>query len=142
MSQAMDILLVEDDPHDVDLTLRAMREHNLTNRIVVARDGAEALDILFGADEEQPRCRPRFVLLDLKLPKVDGLEVLRRIKSDDRTRSMPVVVLTSSRESPDLEAAYDLGVNSYLCKPVEFDDFVRVVGQVGLYWLLLNEQNL
>lgn len=142
MSQAMDILLVEDDPHDVDLTLRAMREHNLTNRIVVARDGAEALDTLFGADEEQPRCRPRFVLLDLKLPKVDGLEVLRRIKSDDRTRSMPVVVLTSSRESPDLEAAYDLGVNSYLCKPVEFDDFVRVVGQVGLYWLLLNEQNL
>lgn len=142
MSQAMDILLVEDDPHDVDLTLRAMREHNLTNRIVVARDGAEALDILFDADEEQPRCRPRFVLLDLKLPKVDGLEVLRRIKSDDRTRSMPVVVLTSSRESPDLEAAYDLGVNSYLCKPVEFDDFVRVVGQVGLYWLLLNEQNL
>lgn len=142
MSQAMDILLVEDDPHDVDLTLRAMREHNLTNQIVVARDGAEALDILFDADEEQTRRRPRFVLLDLKLPKVDGLEVLRRIKSDDRTRTIPVVVLTSSRESPDLQAAYDLGVNSYLCKPVEFDEFVRVVGQVGLYWLLLNEQIL
>ena len=139
MEPQMDILLVEDDPHDVELTLRVFKEHKLTNSIKVARDGVEALDCLFPSDAGRTPLTPRFVLLDLKLPKVDGLEVLRRIKSDPRTKAIPVVILTSSREAPDLKAAYELGVNSYLCKPVEFQKFVNVVKQVGLYWLLLNE---
>ena len=139
METAADILLVEDDPHDVELTLRVFKEHKLTNLVEVARDGAEALDYLFPPDESETARRFRFVLLDLKLPKVGGLEVLRRIKNDPRTKTVPVVILTSSKEAPDLEAAYELGVNSYLCKPVEFDAFVRVVRDIGLYWLLLNE---
>lgn len=139
MGKATEILLVEDDPHDVELILRVFRENNLANTVKVARDGAEALAYLFPSDSGQKDSGFRFILLDLKLPKVDGMEVLRRVKSDSQTKTIPVVVLTSSREMPDLKAAYELGVNSYLCKPVDFQDFMDVVKQAGLYWMLLNE---
>ena len=133
------ILLVEDNPDDVELTLKAFEKHKLTNQIVVARDGEEALDILFQRDEERAGWRPDLILLDLKLPKVDGLEVLRQVKSDSRTKVIPVVILTSSKEENDLAKGYELGVNSYLRKPVNFEKFTDVVMQLGLYWLLLNE---
>ncbi len=139
MNPGIDILLVEDDPQDVELTLRALKEHNLANSIHVARDGAEALEYLLPPDASRTPPPPKLVLLDLKLPKIDGLEVLRRVKSDPTTKKLPVVILTSSKEAPDLEAAYEFGANSYLCKPVEFQEFVNVVKQIGLYWLLLNE---
>jgi len=129
----IEVLLVEDNPSDVELTLRALQKRNLANRVVVARDGVEALQLLERA--EQP---PKVVLLDLKLPKLNGLEVLRRMKSDDRTRRIPVVVLTSSHEEPDVEESYRLGVNSYIVKPVDFESFASAVAEVGLYWLLLN----
>ncbi len=138
----VEILLVEDSPEDVELTLRALQTHNLTNRIHVVRDGAEALDFLFARGTYAGRNAasvPKVVLLDLKLPKVDGLEVLRQIKQNVRTRVVPVVVLTSSREEPDIERSYQLGVNSYIVKPVEFEAFVRAVSEAGLYWLLLNQ---
>ena len=132
-----DVLLVEDNPDDVELTLRALKRSHLLNPVRVARDGAEALEILFGAG---PRPRlPRVVLLDLKLPRVNGLEVLERIRREESTRSVPVVVLTSSREEPDVKRAYELGANSYIVKPVEFEKFVAAVGEVGLYWLVLNQ---
>jgi len=131
----MDVLFVEDNPSDVELTLRALKKNHFTNHVVVARDGAEALDILFPA---AAGALPKVVLLDLKLPKVTGLEVLRRLKGDERTRSVPVVVLTSSREAPDVAESYRLGANSYIVKPVDFDAFTRAVADVGLYWLLLN----
>lgn len=137
------ILLVEDNPDDVDLTLRALAKHNITNEVVVARDGAEALDWLFGMGVHEGRDtaeKPELILLDLKLPKVDGLEVLRRVRSDDRTRLLPVVVLTSSREEQDLIDSYSLGCNSYVQKPVDFTQFVDAVRQLGMYWLLLNER--
>lgn len=136
-----DILLVEDNPEDVELTLRALRKHNLANPIQVARDGAEALDFLFGEgayagrDVEQ---LPRVVILDLKLPKVNGLEVLRRLRAEERTRTLPVVILTSSQQDQDIVESYKLGVNSYIVKPVDFEKFIEAVGKVGLYWLLLN----
>jgi two-component system response regulator len=126
--------LVEDDPNDVELTLRALSKHNLANRVHVVRDGAEALDFI-GTHGPVPKV----VLLDLKLPKLSGLDVLRRLKGDDRTRRIPVVILTSSREEPDIAEAYRLGVNSYIVKPVDFEDFVRAVSEAGLYWLLINE---
>ena len=129
----IEVLLVEDNPSDVELTLRALQKRNLANRVVVARDGVEALQLLERA--EQP---PKVVLLDLKLPKLNGLEVLRRMKSDDRTKRIPVVVLTSSHEEPDVEESYRLGVNSYIVKPVDFESFASAVAEVGLYWLLLN----
>ena len=138
----VEILLVEDNPSDVELTLRALKNRNLANQVFVARDGAEALEFFFG--EQSPLrdigVAPRVILLDLKLPKVDGLEVLRRLKGDERTRALPVVVLTSSKEEPDIAAAYRLGANSYIVKPVDFEAFARAVSEVGLYWLLLNEQ--
>lgn len=134
-AQSVEILLVEDNPNDAELTLRALRKHNLANHIQLARDGAEALEFL-----TDPTRLPRVVLLDLKLPKVSGLEVLERIKNDPRTRALPVVVLTSSREEPDVQRCYALGVNSYIVKPVEFDAFVKAVADVGLYWMLLNER--
>jgi len=138
----VEILLVEDNPSDVELTLRALKARNLANQVFVARDGAEALEFFFG--EHSPLrdigVAPRVILLDLKLPKVDGLEVLRRLKGDERTRTLPVVVLTSSKEEPDIAAAYRLGANSYIVKPVDFEAFARAVSEVGLYWLLLNEQ--
>lgn len=141
-AQAVEILLVEDNPEDLELTLRAFRKSNLANRIEVARDGAEALDFLFCEGCHSGRRiedGPRFILLDLKLPKVDGLEVLLRVKADPRTRDIPVVILTSSREQRDLVESYRLGVNSYILKPVNFEGFVAAVEQLGLYWLLLNQ---
>jgi two-component system, response regulator len=138
----VEILLVEDNPSDAELTLRAFKARNFANQVFVARDGAEALDFFFGDGSHPLRAlgvQPRVVLLDLKLPKIDGLEVLRRLKADDRTRSIPVVILTSSREEPDIAAAYRLGANSYIVKPVDFEAFARAVSEVGLYWLLLNE---
>jgi two-component system, response regulator len=131
------ILLVEDNPDDVELTLRAFRKNNIANEIVVARDGAEALVHLHGGPEEE--ALPAVVLLDLKLPKVDGLEVLRRIRGVERTALLPVVILTSSREERDLVSGYSLGANSYVRKPVDFGEFVEAVKQLGLYWLVLNE---
>lgn len=134
----VEILLVEDNPNDAELTLRALKQRNLANQVRVCRDGAEAMD--FFSDGAGPV--PKVVLLDLKLPKVDGLEVLRRLKQDDRTRAIPIVVLTSSREEPDIERAYALGANSYIVKPVDFEAFARAVSEVGLYWLLLNHPPL
>ena len=133
--QETEILLVEDNNEDLELTLRALKQHRLANRIHVARDGAEALEFLRKPGSQLPKV----VLLDLKLPKVSGLEVLRAIRADERTRALPVVVLTSSREEPDVRRCYDLGVNSYIVKPVDFDAFVKAVAEVGLYWLLLNQ---
>lgn len=142
MTQSVEILLVEDNPNDVELTLRAFKKHNLSNRIQICRDGAEALDYMFGEGEFAGRNvenAPRVVLLDLKLPKVNGLEVLQRIKADPRTQKVPVVVLTSSKEERDLVDSYRLGVNSYIVKPVNFEQFTEAVQKVGLYWLLLNQ---
>lgn len=133
-ANGVEILLVEDNANDAELTLRALKQRNLANQVRLCRDGAEAVD--FFADGAGPV--PKVVLLDLKLPKLDGLEVLRRLKSDARTKSIPVVVLTSSREEPDIERAYELGANSYIVKPVDFEAFARAVSDVGLYWLLLN----
>ena len=136
------ILLVEDNPDDVDLCLRALKKSNVVNRVVVARDGAEALDFLFGTGVYEDRdlsVRPVVVLLDLKLPKIDGLEVLRRLRLDDRSKLLAVVILTSSKEEQDVVNGYSLGANSYIRKPVDFDQFVEAVRQLGLYWLLLNE---
>ncbi|OFW05361.1 MAG: two-component system response regulator [Acidobacteria bacterium RIFCSPLOWO2_02_FULL_68_18] len=136
------LLLVEDNPRDAELTLRALRSHRLANRVVHVADGQEALDWLFAAGPYRDRNaddRPKIVLLDLKLPKVDGLEVLRRMRSDERTRLVPVVVLTSSREERDVVESYRLGVNSYIVKPVEFENFAAAVAEAGHYWLLLNQ---
>jgi two-component system response regulator len=138
----VEILLVEDSPHDAELTLRALRKHNLANRVFHAKDGAEALDFILAAGayaERKVENGPKVIMLDLKLPKVDGLEVLRRIKNNDRVKHIPVVMLTSSREDRDLEECYALGVNSYIVKPVEFESFVKAVSALGFYWLLLNQ---
>jgi two-component system response regulator len=136
------ILLVEDNPDDEVLTVRALKKNNIGNELAVARDGAEALDFLFCSGkyaERNPLDTPQVILLDLKLPKVDGLEVLRRIRADDRTKLLPVVILTSSKEEQDMIAGYRLGANSYVRKPVDFNEFVDAVRQLGLYWLVLNE---
>lgn len=129
------LLLVEDNPDDVALTRRALGKNNISNEVVVAADGAEALELLLG----EKRVVPALVLLDLKLPKVDGLEVLRRLRADERTRLLPVVILTSSKEQVDLVSGYSLGANSYIRKPVDFAQFAEAVRQLGLYWLVLNE---
>jgi two-component system, response regulator len=136
------ILLVEDNPDDEALTVRAFRKNNVSNEVVVVRDGAEALDYLFATGKHAGRpasAMPQVVLLDLKLPKMDGLEVLRRIRADERTRVLPVVILTSSKEERDLIDGYRFGCNSYVRKPVDFDEFIEAARQLGLYWLLLNE---
>jgi two-component system, response regulator len=136
------ILLVEDNPDDVALTLRAFKKAGIVNPIVVARDGAEALDWLFLEGDfahRDPMVQPAIILLDLKLPKVDGIEVLKRLRNNPRTRLLRVIVLTSSREEQDIMTSYDIGANSYIRKPVDFDRFLEAVGQIGLYWLLLNE---
>jgi two-component system response regulator len=139
-----EILLVEDNPDDLEMTLHALREGNVANRIQVVRDGAEALDFIFcqGAfAARKMESGPRMILLDLKLPKVDGKEVLVRIKSDVRTRKIPVIMLTSSKEQNDVVESYDLGVNSYIVKPVDFERFVTAVQQLGMYWLVLNQSH-
>lgn len=138
---AVELLLVEDNPQDLELALRALQKANLANHIQVARDGAEALDFLFSEGAHKGRefaSAPKVILLDLKLPKIDGLEVLRRLKADPRTRSIPVVILTSSNEQRDVVESYRLGVNSYIVKPVNFESFSRAVRELGFYWLLLN----
>lgn len=139
---AVEIILIEDNPHDAELVLRALKKHGLTNKLQLLQDGAEALDFIFATGAYADRDinhRPKLILLDLKLPKVDGLEILRRLKGDARTRSIPVVVMTSSQEEKDIVESYSLGVNSYIVKPVDFDKFVQSVSDLGLYWLLLNK---
>jgi two-component system response regulator len=138
---AVEILLVEDNPRDAELTIRALKKHHLANRLFHVEDGAEALDFLFargkyeGLEIDRP---PKVVLLDLKLPKVNGLEVLRLMKTSERTHSIPVVVVTSSAEDPDMRTAYDLGANSYVVKPVQFEAFMEAMSRVGIYWLMVN----
>jgi two-component system, response regulator len=142
-SRQVEILLVEDNPDDVELTLHALRKENLANSIHVARDGEEALEFLFcnGVHSDQTLERPpKLILLDLKLPKVDGMEVLKRLKADARTKTIPVVILTSSKEERDLVQGYNLGANSYIQKPVDFDQFRQTVKNAGLYWLVINQQ--
>lgn len=137
-----EILLVEDNPADEELTFRAFKKNNITNEVIVARDGEEALDYLFGTGTFAGRdihIMPQLVILDLKLPKIDGLEILRRIRADERTRTLPVVVLTSSKEEQDITTAYDLGTNAYVRKPVNFVEFTEAVRNLGMFWLLLNE---
>jgi len=141
-SNAVEILVVEDNPDDLEMTLRALRKVNLANHIVTARDGAEALDFIFCRGVHSNRRvedHPKIILLDLKLPKVDGLEVLQRIKSDSRTKMIPVAILTSSKEQRDVVESYNLGVNSYIVKPVNFESFAKAVQELGMYWLLLNQ---
>ncbi len=141
-SKAVEILLVEDNPQDLELAVRALRKAHLANNIQVARDGEEALDYIFaqgGFAGREISESPKVVLLDLKLPKIDGLTVLERIKGDPRTQMIPVVVMTSSKEHRDVAEAYNLGANSYIVKPVNFDNFIESVGKIGMYWLLLNE---
>jgi len=139
---AVEILIVEDNPRDAELTLRALKKNNLANNVLIAHDGAEALDFLFCKGKFEKRkisSPPKVVLLDLKLPKVSGLEVLKIVKEDKRTCCIPIVVVTSSKEEPDMKEAYDLGVNSYVVKPVDFDQFINAMSSLGLYWLLVNE---
>lgn len=140
---AVDILLVEDNPRDAELTMRALTRRNLANNVYVLEDGEEALEFVFCRGRFAERkfgFPPKVILLDLKLPKVDGLEVLREIKGDDRTRMIPVVVVTSSREHPDIKTAYALGANSYVVKPVDFEAFLEIMSQLGLYWVLMNQR--
>lgn len=140
--QPVEILLVEDNPDDVELARLALKRHKLANVVHVVRDGAEAIEYVFGSvdgDQQRLQNRPRLILLDLKLPKIDGLEVLERLKGDARSKLIPVVILTSSNQEPDLQRAYELGANSYIVKPVDFEQFVDAVRQLGFYWLLLNQ---
>lgn len=139
----VEILIVEDNPNDAEMAMRALKRNNLTNKVYIVNDGEEALDFILsrGKYSIRKKCvRPRMVLLDLKLPKIDGLEVLREIKGNPETRIIPVIVLTSSKEEKDLIESYKLGVNSYIVKPVEFEKFVDAVNELGMYWLLLNQQ--
>jgi two-component system, response regulator len=139
---AVEILIVEDNPRDAELTLRALLKNNLANNVLIAKDGAEALDFFFCRGKYVERSftsPPKVVLLDLKLPKVSGLEILRIVKADKRTSNIPIVIVTSSRQEPDIQEAYALGVNSYVVKPVDFDQFINAMSSLGLYWLLVNE---
>jgi len=141
-NKEIEILLVEDNINDAELTIRALKKNNLTNKIIHLKDGAEALDYIFGTGAYAGRNtaqKPRVILLDLKMPKVNGIEVLRALKADAHTKSIPVVVLTSSNEDPDVKTCYELGVNSYIVKPVGFESFTKAVSELGLYWVLLNQ---
>ncbi len=138
----IEILLVEDNPSDAELTIRALKKNNLSNKITHLKDGAEAVDFIFAEGKYSSRDMgniPKVILLDLKMPKLNGIEVLRKLKGDERTKRIPVVVLTSSKEDPDIRTCYELGTNSYIVKPVDFNAFVKVVSELGLYWILLNE---
>lgn len=135
MQQKVDILLVEDNPDDAGLTIRALKKHNLANKLLHLEDGQEALDFLFNDENEMPR----LVLLDLKMPRVDGIDVLRRLKNDEKRKVIPVVVLTSSKEEKDIVESYQIGVNAYIVKPVDFDQFAKAVAEVGLFWMVLNQ---
>lgn len=142
MNQELEVLLVEDNMSDVELTIRALRKNNIANKIIHLRDGAEAIDFLFAQGEYANRNilnSPKLILLDLKMPKINGIQVLEKIKSDERTNKIPVVILTSSKEDPDIEKCYALGANSYVVKPVQFETFVKAVQDLGLYWLILNQ---
>ncbi|MEW6108361.1 MAG: response regulator [Nitrospirota bacterium] len=142
INQLINILLIEDNPDDVELTIHALKKNNIVNPVTIIRDGQEAVDYLFykGKYSSSTHTLPNVILLDLKLPKIDGIEVLKEIKNDRRLKLIPVVVLTSSKEESDIIKSYDLGVNSYIRKPVDFDQFVETVKQIGFYWLLINEQ--
>jgi len=138
----IDILLVEDNPDDAGLTIRALKKHNLANNLIHLSDGQEALNFIFGLErfsERKIEDHPKIILLDLKMPKVDGLQVLKAIRADERTKLIPVIIMTSSKEDKDIQACYKLGVNSYLVKPVGFEDFSKIVIDLGFYWLLLNQ---
>ena len=141
----IEILLVEDNMNDAELTIRALKKNKVANSLIHLKDGASALDFLFGKGAFGGRNinnKPKVILLDLKMPKVDGMEVLKQIKADEFTKNIPVVVLTSSRENPDIERSYALGANSYIVKPVDFDGFMRAVGEIGYYWMLFNQNPL
>jgi len=145
INEAVEILLVEDNPNDVELTMRALKKNHLANKVLVVIDGAQALDFIFRTGAYTGRDvanNPKIVLLDLKLPKVNGIEVIRKIKSDQKTKSIPIVVLTSSEEEKDVTESYGLGVNSYIVKPVDFTKFAQVVADAGLYWLLINKPSV
>ena len=135
MNNIVDILLIEDNPDDAGLTIRTLKKNNLGNHLIHLEDGQDAIDFLFNEENRMPK----LILLDLKMPRVDGIEVLRKLKSDEKKRSIPVVVLTSSKEEKDIVEAYKLGVNAYIVKPVDFDQFVKAVTQVGLFWVVLNQ---
>ena len=142
MIEEIEILLVEDNRSDAEMTIRALKKNNLANNLLHLRDGAEALDFIFAMGEYDGRKienRPKVILLDLKMPKINGIEVLRKIKEDARTRKIPIVVLTSSREDPDIQTCYTLGVNSYVVKPVEFEEFHKAISDLGLYWMIVNQ---
>lgn len=142
MKNEVEILLVEDNMSDAEMTIRALKKNNIVNSIVHLKDGAQALDFLFAEGEYANRdmnIKPKVILLDLKMPKINGIQVLERVKSDERTKSIPIVVLTSSKEDPDVKTCYSLGVNSYVVKPVKFESFVKAVSELGFYWLLLNQ---
>ena len=143
MNNEVEILIVEDNPSELELTLYALQKHNLGNNIIALKDGAEVFEFLYGSNTNQNlplQNKPKLILLDLKLPKINGIEVLRRLKTDPRTLFIPVVVMTSSRQDQDLQECYRLGVNSYLVKPVNFDHFTEAIRQVGFYWVLLNQR--
>lgn len=140
-TNVVEILLVEDNPHDAELTIRALKKHHLANKLFHVLDGVEALDFLFGRGKFEGRNlddAPKVILLDLKLPRINGLEVLRILKQDDRTRAIPVVIVTSSAEDPDVNTAYKLGANSYVIKPVQFETFIEAMSKLGVYWLMVN----
>src|ERR1700744_914218 len=138
----VEVLLVEDNPHDAEMTIRALKRVNLANQLIHVKDGAQALDFIFAKGEYSDRHienKPKVILLDIKMPKVDGIEVLRQIKTNETTRTIPVVIMTSSKEEQDIIASYNLGVNSYVVKPVDFDSFAKAVAELGCYWLIINQ---
>jgi two-component system response regulator len=143
MTKAIEVLLVEDNASDAEMTILALNKNNLANKLLHVKDGAAALDFLFAEGEyadRQVENNPKIILLDLKMPKISGIEVLQKIRADERTKTIPVVVLTSSKEDPDIKKCYEMGVNSYVVKPVEFDEFQKAISELGLYWMIVNQQ--